>query len=175
LKAYRSACTTLELSGPTSFAPSIDYAIKQVNDSGGEYHILLLLTDGCVSTMLGCHEATRASLVRASEVALSIVIVGVGDGPWEEMNDMDDGLPERSFDNVQFVQYTPIAKALESGTPAHVCDNAFSIAALQEIPAQFATINTLGLLEKRKGRGASATHEHGEADDNANAKRQRVE
>jgi E3 ubiquitin-protein ligase RGLG len=34
---------------------------------------------------------------------LSIVLVGIGDGPWDMVHKFDDNIPARSFDNFQVI------------------------------------------------------------------------
>uniref|UniRef100_A0A6N2KVI4 Copine C-terminal domain-containing protein n=1 Tax=Salix viminalis TaxID=40686 RepID=A0A6N2KVI4_SALVM len=71
---------------------------------------------------------------------LSIILVGVGDGPWDAMQQFDDNIPQRAFDNFQFVNFT---KIMSDNTEASKKETAFALAALMEIPLQYRATQTL--------------------------------
>eukprot|EP00877_Chromochloris_zofingiensis_P001497 jgi/Chrzof1/11348/Cz05g33090.t1 len=149
---YRDLAPRVKLAGPTSFAPAIHRAMNIVADSGGQYHILLLIADGQVtrSSDLPPHQsspqeaATVAAIVAASKMPLSIVMVGVGDGPWTVMREFDDRLPQRDFDNFQFVNFTEINTMYRHDASRKEAQ--FALRALMEIPDQYREIQRLGLL-----------------------------
>lgn len=128
LVRYADLARVVQLSGPTSFVPLINKALEIVRTER-QYHILVILTDGEVTDA----EANADAIVRASNYALSIVAVGIGDGDFRRMHEFDDELPERKFDNFQFVEFSKIVhdRKVEN------VDVAFAVAALQEIPDQF--------------------------------------
>jgi len=135
LNRYNEVTPNVELSGPTSFAAIIRQAITIVQQERS-YHILVIIADGQVDDV----KETSNAIVEASHYPLSIITVGVGDGPWQRMEEFDDQLPARKFDNFQFVPYYKTMLKAENR------EVTFSVAALQEVPDQYQTIKNLGLL-----------------------------
>eukprot|EP00002_Diphylleia_rotans_P032578 TRINITY_DN6853_c0_g2_i2.p1 TRINITY_DN6853_c0_g2~~TRINITY_DN6853_c0_g2_i2.p1 ORF type:complete len:242 (-),score=55.64 TRINITY_DN6853_c0_g2_i2:216-941(-) len=141
LQKYETVATQVTLSGPTCFSPIIREAIRLVKERQS-YHILVIIADGQMSN----ERKTAKAIIEASEHPLSIVVVGVGDGPWDTMEEYDDQLPARKFDNFQFVNF---AKTVQGKTGIYR-DMAFAIAAMQEIPGQYNAIQQLGYLNQRR-------------------------
>ncbi|XP_047332663.1 E3 ubiquitin-protein ligase RGLG3 isoform X2 [Impatiens glandulifera] len=142
LARYREIVPFIQLSGPTSFAPIIDAAIDIVEGCNFRYHVLVIIADGQVthnpdtpSGRLSSQEnATINSIVTASQYPLSIILVGVGDGPWDTMKRFDDNIPQRVFDNFQFVNFT---KIMSENSNTVKKETSFALAALMEIPFQY--------------------------------------
>ncbi|NXW40485.1 CPNE9 protein, partial [Nyctiprogne leucopyga] len=87
LESYLQSLRTVQLYGPTNFAPVINQvagAAAQVTD-GSQYHVLLIITDGVISDML----QTKEAIVAASALPMSIIIVGVGPAEFEAMEELD--------------------------------------------------------------------------------------
>ncbi|ETI38688.1 hypothetical protein L914_15060 [Phytophthora nicotianae] len=167
LKRYKEITPELVLGGPTNFAPIIYHAICQVKASE-KCQILVIIADGQVTskkeTSQAIVEASRYALCMLSprschffffcsfshlifrtacENATAIIVVGVGDGPWEEMEQYKSTLPKRNFENFHFVNFNHV-----------MCENpeqpalGLAIAALAHIPDQLAAIRRLGLLNE---------------------------
>ncbi|BDA46007.1 probable E3 ubiquitin-protein ligase RGLG2 at N-terminal half [Coccomyxa sp. Obi] len=150
---YRTIAPHVKLAGPTSFAPLIHQAMRDVAASGMQYHILLLLADGQVTRSVELNpgeysnqeRATMDAIVMASNFPLSIVMVGVGDGPFDMMREFDDALPTRRFDNFQFVDMSRVMRETR-GQPPEKAEALFALRALMEIPDQYRTLLRLGLI-----------------------------
>jgi E3 ubiquitin-protein ligase RGLG len=156
LARYQSIAARATMAGPTTFGPVIRRAVEVVAASGGKYHILLIIADGEVTRPQGLSAGvmsqwerdTAAAIVEASQWPLSIVMVGVGDGPWEQMRAFDDRLPHRAWDNFQFVSFEE-SVTRRGATAEFVTAEAqaqFALDALMEVPDQYRIIQTRGLL-----------------------------
>ncbi|XP_078434945.1 E3 ubiquitin-protein ligase RGLG2-like isoform X2 [Wolffia australiana] len=157
LSRYREIAPLLRLAGPTSFAPIIEMAMTIVEQSGGQYHVLLIIADGQVTRSVDTgadhlspqEQSTVDAIVKASEFPLSIILVGVGDGPWDMMKQFDDNIPARAFDNFQFVNFTEI---MSKRTSQSKKETEFALSALMEIPLQYKATLELGILGHVSGK-----------------------
>ena len=151
-KAYEEAATNAInkalFSGPTTFAPMIRKAIEitksKMEDGAYPYHILLILSDGEINH--NKPDNLRA-IKEASKYPISIITVGVGDGPWGTMDTFDDEVPGRNFDNFQFVDFHKTVLSMDDITQED--EDEFATAALQEIPEQYMKIKELGLMNAK--------------------------
>uniref|UniRef100_A0A1J3GQE6 RING-type E3 ubiquitin transferase n=1 Tax=Noccaea caerulescens TaxID=107243 RepID=A0A1J3GQE6_NOCCA len=156
LGRYKEIVPQLNLAGPTSFAPIIDMAMTIVEQSGGQYHVLVIIADGQVTRSVDTEngrlspqeQKTVDAIVQASKLPLSIVLVGVGDGPWDMMREFDDNIPARAFDNFQFVNFTEI---MSKNKAQSLKETEFALSALMEIPQQYKATLELNLLGRRNG------------------------
>ncbi|KAL1568317.1 E3 ubiquitin-protein ligase rglg2 [Salvia divinorum] len=158
MSRYRELVPQLRLAGPTSFAPVIEMAITIVEQSRGQYHVLVIIADGQVTRSVDTdrghlspqEKKTVDAIVKASEYPLSIILVGVGDGPWDMMREFDDNIPARAFDNFQFVNFTEIMS--KNMNPSRK-EAEFALSALMEIPSQYKATLELNILGASRGKG----------------------
>ena len=90
LKEYRNFITKVVLWGPTNFAPMIRDLNREVKDDINKgnfmhYNILMILTDGQINDM----QETIDELVEASFLPISVIIVGIGNGKFDNMDILD--------------------------------------------------------------------------------------
>jgi len=90
LKEYRTFITKVKLWGPTYFAPMIKDLNNEVKENlrkgmSMSYNILMILTDGQIDDM----QDTIDELVEASFLPISVIIVGIGNGNFGNMDILD--------------------------------------------------------------------------------------
>uniref|UniRef100_A0A8C8K414 C2 domain-containing protein n=1 Tax=Oncorhynchus tshawytscha TaxID=74940 RepID=A0A8C8K414_ONCTS len=87
LEAYFQSLRTVQLYGPTNFAPVINQVARCAEDvtDGSQYFVLLMITDGVISDMV----QTKEAVVNAAALPMSIIIVGVGPAEFDAMEELD--------------------------------------------------------------------------------------
>ncbi|CAD8105544.1 unnamed protein product [Paramecium sonneborni] len=145
MQTYNYALKNVQFDGPTYFNPILQEVIKIAELSQDmakdSYYVLFILTDGVIHDMT----QTINSIVASSHLPLSIIIVGVGDANFDNMNILDDdngnlkdSKGNRSYrDLVQFVPFNEF-----KDNPELLAKNV-----LQELPEQI--VEYMQLIEKQ--------------------------
>ncbi|KAJ8378213.1 hypothetical protein AAFF_G00245010 [Aldrovandia affinis] len=139
LEAYHRSLKTVQLYGPTNFAPVVNHVARYAAavQDGSQYFVLLIITDGVISDMA----QTKEAIVNAAKLPMSIIIVGVGQAEFDAMVELDGDdvrissrgkLAERDI-----VQFVPFRDYMDR-TGNHVLSMArLAKDVLAEIPDQF--------------------------------------
>jgi hypothetical protein len=156
---YQKALANVELSGPTYFGQLIEESCKLAasfkQEGSNTYTTLLIITDGEIHDM----DRTVDLIVQASNLPLSIIIVGVGNADFSNMSrlDGDNGLYSSkgvaaTRDIVQFVPFRDVqmsgdllAKELLAELPGQVVQYMSSIG---KPPGAYVPLNVEELIKK---------------------------
>ena len=135
LQTYRNILNQTKLFGPTYFHFIIDKVISLVKEdviaeNKMNYTILMILTDGIIDDM----DETIDSLVEASFLPISVIIIGIGDANFSNMNLLDsddDRLVDKNGRRADrdLVQFVPFKKFSYNG-------ELLAKQVLEEIPRQ---------------------------------------
>uniref|UniRef100_A0A7N6FBT3 Copine 8 n=1 Tax=Anabas testudineus TaxID=64144 RepID=A0A7N6FBT3_ANATE len=139
MDAYYQSLKSVQLYGPTNFSPVINHVARyaaSVKD-GSQYFVLLIITDGVISDMA----QTKESIVNASCLPMSIIIVGVGPAEFDAMVELDGDEVRISsrgkYAERDIVQFVPFRDYIDR-TGNHVLSMArLAKDVLAEIPDQF--------------------------------------
>ena len=142
IECYHKCLRTIKFAGPTNFAPIIERIIKDIKEQNDpkEYQVLMILTDGIIQDM----NKTIDALVEGSFYPLSVIIIGIGNTDFSQMEKLDgDDIPlisrqgiKRQRDLVQFVPFSKFEGDEEK----------LAYEVLEEIPRQIIEYYTLNFI-----------------------------
>uniref|UniRef100_A0A8C6YFI8 Copine 8 n=1 Tax=Naja naja TaxID=35670 RepID=A0A8C6YFI8_NAJNA len=139
MEAYYMSLKSVQLYGPTNFAPVINHVARYAASikDGSQYFVLLIVTDGVISDMA----QTKESIVNAAKLPMSIIIVGVGPAEFDAMEELDGDEIRVSSRGVyaerDIVQFVPFRDYIDR-TGNHILSMArLARDVLAEIPDQF--------------------------------------
>lgn len=141
LTAYQQCIRSVQLYGPTNFAPIISTVAQMAQESVSssrrlQYFVLLMITDGVISDM----EATKHAIVNAARLPVSIIIVGVGSDDFEAMDVLDGDNVRLESRGVKaerdIVQFVPFRDYVKSNSNMVMSQARLAKDVLAEVPDQ---------------------------------------
>ncbi|XP_036426929.1 copine-9 [Colossoma macropomum] len=159
LEAYFQSLRTVQLYGPTNFAPVINQVARSAQDvtDGSQYFVLLMITDGVISDMV----QTKEAVVSASALPMSVIIVGVGPAEFDAMEELDgDDVRVSSrgrFAERDIVQFVPFRDYIDRSGNQVLSMARLAKDVLAEIPDQLLSFMKSKGIDPRPAPPASGT------------------
>uniref|UniRef100_A0A8C6Q5L7 Copine family member IX n=1 Tax=Nothobranchius furzeri TaxID=105023 RepID=A0A8C6Q5L7_NOTFU len=162
LEAYFQSLRTVQLYGPTNFAPVINKVANCASEitDGSQYFVLLMITDGVISDMV----QTKEAVVNAASLPMSVIIVGVGPAEFDAMEELDGDevrvssrgrLAERDI-----VQFVPFRDYIDRSGNQVLSMARLAKDVLAEIPDQLLSFMKSRGIEPRPSMSSSPLHRH---------------
>ncbi|XP_041835741.1 copine-9-like isoform X2 [Melanotaenia boesemani] len=151
LEAYFQSLRTVQLYGPTNFAPVISQVARSAAEvtDGSQYFVLLMITDGVISDMA----QTKEAVVNAASLPMSIIIVGVGPAEFDAMEELDGDEVRVSsrgrFAERDIVQFVPFRDYIDRSGNQVLSMARLAKDVLAEIPDQLLSFMKSRVIEPR--------------------------
>uniref|UniRef100_A0A8C5FJN6 Copine family member 9 n=1 Tax=Gadus morhua TaxID=8049 RepID=A0A8C5FJN6_GADMO len=165
LEAYFQSLRSVQLYGPTNFAPVINQVARCAADmtDGSQYFVLLMITDGVISDM----DQTKEAVVNAAGLPMSIIIVGVGPAEFDAMEELDGDEVRvssrgRSAER-DIVQFVPFRDYIDRSGNQVLSMARLAKDVLAEIPDQLLSFMRSRAIEPRPAVPASGSQSHSTA------------
>lgn len=97
IQYYDAVAETVEMSGPRSFCPVLRHAVEQTRTKG--QHLVFIITSGIPEDPLMNFE----HIVESSWHDVLLIIIGVGEGPWNGMSRLTRSSSEKKFSNSSYL------------------------------------------------------------------------
>lgn len=114
-EVYRTALKAAVKSGPTSLIPLCSQLVEQSRSNPSVPIVCVAVTDADVPAESGELRATVDALAEMSSRPIAMVVVGVGDGEFPVLRQLDTVIRFRKFDNLHFTHLTRFC--VERGSP----------------------------------------------------------
>nr|XP_048692248.1 copine-8 isoform X3 [Caretta caretta] len=159
MEAYYRSLKSVQLYGPTNFAPVINHVARYASSvkDGSQYFVLLIITDGVISDMAQTKESIvnasypeepleldppeDTTLTQASKLPMSIIIVGVGPAEFDAMEELDGDVVRISsrgkYAERDIVQFVPFRDYIDRSGNYILSMARLAKDVLAEIPDQF--------------------------------------
>ena len=133
---------SVELGGPTNFAPVIQNAIELLGTSSHRnlFHVLVILAEGQIVSQ----SPTREAVLAAAAYPLSIVVVGMGDGPWDFLIDLENSCRNRPYPNFHFLPFHELMAEARELEDRIAPETYLALSVAEPIPEQKRTATALG-------------------------------
>ncbi|VDO93595.1 unnamed protein product [Soboliphyme baturini] len=136
LRVYNETTPRVTLGDSTNFVPLIK-KVAHLCKHFLSYHLLVIIADGQVTNDI----VNQRIIAHAARYPISMIMIGIGDGPWDLMKRYDYMYSRRRFPNFHFINFQQVLE--ESQNP----ELDFATEVLEVMEQQYVAMTKLGYFD----------------------------